>query len=180
MASPFVIHDPEFLRALGDAPRLDWVVDVDAHEGPVYIAHADALYFTSLPTPDWRVAIRRIALDGGRFPLAVDRVETVVENTSVANGMTLGADGHLLVCEQGSMAERAAISRVDPGARHPWPAAAPGGGTHLRAHPRLDWLIPLHDYIQGDNYRPRRLPSDGRTGRIARNRGLPHIEGVTP
>ena len=61
MASPFVTHDPEFVRALGDAPRLDWVVDVDAHEGPVYSAHADALYFTSLPTPDWRVAIRRIA-----------------------------------------------------------------------------------------------------------------------
>ena len=114
MASPFVTHDPEFVRALGDAPRLDWVVDVDAHEGPVYSAHADALYFTSLPTPDWRVAIRRIALDGERFPLAVDRVQTVVQQTWVANGMTLDADGHLLVCEQGSMVERAAISRVDP------------------------------------------------------------------
>ena len=78
MASPFVVHDPEFLRALGDAPRLDRVVDIDAHEGPVYVADADALYFTSLPTPDWQVAIRRIAVDGDRFPLAVDRVETVV------------------------------------------------------------------------------------------------------
>ena len=114
MAPPFVIHDPEFLRALGDAPRLDLVVDVDAHEGPVYSAHANALYFTSLPTPDWRVAIRRIALEEERFPLAVDRVQTVVQHTRVANGMTLDADGHLLVCEQGSMAERAAISRVDP------------------------------------------------------------------
>jgi uncharacterized protein GlcG (DUF336 family) len=114
MASPFVVHDPEFLRALGDAPRLDRVVDIDAHEGPVYIAHADALYFTSLPRPDWQVAIRRIALDGYRFPLAVDRVETLVKNTRVANGMTLDAGGQLLVCEQGSMAEGAAISRVDP------------------------------------------------------------------
>jgi len=112
MASPFVVHDPEFLRALGDAPRLDRVVDVDAHEGPVYVA--DAVYFTSLPTPDWRVAIRRIALDGNRFPLTADRVETVVKQTRVANGMTLDADGHLVVCEQGSMTERAAISRVDP------------------------------------------------------------------
>jgi len=62
MASPFAVHDQEFLRALGDAPRLDWVVDVDAHK-PVYVA--GALYFTSLPTPGWQVAIRRIALDGG-------------------------------------------------------------------------------------------------------------------
>jgi gluconolactonase len=114
MASPFIVHDPEFLRALGDAPRLDRVVDVDAHEGPVYVARADALYFTSLPTPEWQVAIRRIALDGERFPLAADRVETLVQHTRVANGMTLDAGGQLLVCEQGSMAEAAAISRVDP------------------------------------------------------------------
>jgi gluconolactonase len=114
MASLFVVHDVEFLRALGDAPRPDWVVDIDVHEGPVYVADADALYFTSLPTPDWQVAIRRIALDGERFPLAVDRVETVLKHLRVANGMTLDAGGQLLVCEQGSMAEGAAISRVDP------------------------------------------------------------------
>src|SRR5215471_3827276 len=114
MASPFVVHDPEFLRVLGDAARLDRVVDVDAHEGPVYIAGGDALYFTSLPTPDWQVAIRRIELDWDRFPLGVDWVQTLVKRTPVANGMTLDGGGQLLVCEQGSMAEPAAISRVDP------------------------------------------------------------------
>src|SRR5215470_13727947 len=85
MASPFVVHDPEFLRALGGAPRLDRVADIDAHEGPVYVVDADALYFTSLPTPDWQVAIRRIVLDGERFPLTVDRIETVLKHTRVAN-----------------------------------------------------------------------------------------------
>jgi len=95
MPPPFVIHDPEFLRALGEAPRLACVVGVDAHEGPVYIADADILYFTSLPTPDWRVAIRRIALDAERFPLAAERVETVVQQTRVANGMTLDFIGEI-------------------------------------------------------------------------------------
>jgi len=30
------------------------------------------------------------------------------------NGMTLGHDGHLVVCEQGTLSEHARISRVDP------------------------------------------------------------------
>jgi len=58
MAAPFVMHDPELLRALRDASQLDWVVDIDAHEGPVYVADADALCFTSQPTPNWRVRVR--------------------------------------------------------------------------------------------------------------------------
>ena len=36
------------------------VVEVDAHEGPVYVPCEDALYFTSLPAPD--VAIKRLSL----------------------------------------------------------------------------------------------------------------------
>ena len=42
------------------------VVATDAHEGPVYVASEDALYFTT-SRPD--VAIRRLQLDGARFPL---------------------------------------------------------------------------------------------------------------
>jgi hypothetical protein len=51
------------------AARLARVVAVDAHEGPVYAADEDALYFTSLPrigrlpAPGFpEVAIKRLAL----------------------------------------------------------------------------------------------------------------------
>ena len=87
------------------------VVDTDAHEGPVYVAAEDALYFTSVP-PD--VEIRRVALDGERFPVEPERVTTVPADTAAANGMTLGLDGALVVCEQGTLDRPAAITRVDP------------------------------------------------------------------
>jgi len=89
------------------AARLEHVADVDAHEGPVYVPAEHALYFTSPPRGrERRVAIRRLDL-GSR------RVTTLREPANGANGMTLGPDGSLLVCEQGSMAEPARITRVD-------------------------------------------------------------------
>jgi gluconolactonase len=88
--------------------RLVKVVDVDAHEGPVYLPHEDALYFTT------RSAIKRLALDGDRFPLAAERVTVARQPAGNANGMTAGGDGTLLVCEQGSDTEPARISRFDP------------------------------------------------------------------
>ena len=36
------------------------VLEVDAHEGPVYVPDEDALYFTSVPAPE--VAIKRLPL----------------------------------------------------------------------------------------------------------------------
>jgi gluconolactonase len=86
-------------------------VATDAHEGPVYVPGEDALYFTT-SRPD--VAIRRLALDGERFPLEPERVTTVRASTDAANGMTLGRDRRLLVCEQGSLTRRAAITALDP------------------------------------------------------------------
>jgi len=87
--------------------RLEHVADVDAHEGPVYVPAEHALYFTSPPRGrERRVAIRRLDL-GSR------RVTTLREPANGANGMTLGPDERLLVCEQGSMAEPARITRVD-------------------------------------------------------------------
>jgi gluconolactonase len=94
-----------------DVLQLIEVVATNAHEGPVYVAGEDALYFT---TTRPGVAIRRLALDGDRFPLAPDRVTTVRATTDAANGMTLGPDGRLLVCEQGSLTRRAAIRALDP------------------------------------------------------------------
>jgi hypothetical protein len=76
--SPFITHHDAFKDVLGDAPRLIKVIDADAHEGPVYMPDEDALYFTTLPMPldDPRpgfqnVAIKRLALNGGCFPVGV-------------------------------------------------------------------------------------------------------------
>ena len=76
------------------------LVATDAHEGPVYAPDEDALYFTSVPGP--AVAIRRLDLASGA-------VTTLVEDARAANGMTLGADGRLIVCEQNPPA----IARID-------------------------------------------------------------------
>ena len=54
------------------------------------------------------------------------------------------------------------------------------GAAGVSDRPRLAWAYPFHEYIPGDSRRPRRPKSDGRTGRIARSRGPPHSEGVTP
>jgi gluconolactonase len=90
--------------------RLTRVVETDAHEGPVYVASEDALYFTTR-RPD--VAIRRLALDGNRFPLEPSRITTVRAPANVANGMALDAEGRLVVCEQGTLWQPAGITRVD-------------------------------------------------------------------
>jgi gluconolactonase len=123
MASPargFVVHAPAFEEVLGDDPRIEDVIATDAHEGPVYAADEDALYFTTVPQRSGHldvtlplVAIRRLALDGLRFPLDPARLSTVRAPANVANGMALDLDGRLLVCEQGSHLERAAITRLD-------------------------------------------------------------------
>jgi gluconolactonase len=118
---PFETHDKAFAAVIGDAPRLVRVVDTDAHEGPVYVAAEDALYFTTLPRPGVipapgfpQVSIKRLALDGARFPLEPDRVTTVPVSaqTRLANGMALDREGRLVVCEQGTPADHARIGRI--------------------------------------------------------------------
>jgi gluconolactonase len=85
---------------------LEKLVEVDAHEGPVYVDTEHALYFTTLPTPGLHVSIKRL-------DLTTLEVTTVREDANGANGMTLAPDGRLLVCEQGTPNERARISAVD-------------------------------------------------------------------
>jgi gluconolactonase len=77
------------------------VCQTDAHEGPVYAAN-DSIYFTTRGG-----SIKCLALRSGG-------VREVIAEVTRANGMTLGHDGALVVCEQGSMTEAARISRVDP------------------------------------------------------------------
>jgi gluconolactonase len=89
---------------------LSKVAEIDAHEGPVYVADEDALYFTTLPR-DLHVAIKRLSLVTGT-------VEIVRTEANMANGMTLATDGRLLVCEQGTHVTRAQIAAVDRATGH--------------------------------------------------------------
>lgn len=102
----FEAHDPGFAAVAGDDPRLVKVADVDAHEGPVFVD--GALYFTSLPSAG-ASSIRCLELDG----LEAFSLTTIREDANGANGMTLGLDGRLLVCEQGSRSRPARVSAVD-------------------------------------------------------------------
>jgi gluconolactonase len=117
----FEVYDPEFEAVLGSAPRLVLVVETDAHEGPVYVPGEDALYFTTVPQAaepleagEPRAAIRRLALDGCSFPADSSRLSTLPAPVHMPNGMALGHDGRLVVCEQGTRSAPARISRVDP------------------------------------------------------------------
>jgi gluconolactonase len=95
------------------APRrisLVRVVETNAHEGPVYVPSEDTLYFTTVPSRREGAGPR---VDVKRLTLADRRVETVREDANVANGMTLGHDGRLVVCEQGTLETPARISSVD-------------------------------------------------------------------
>jgi gluconolactonase len=115
-----VTHDPRFSAVLGDAARLERVIETDAHEGPVYAAAEDALYFTTLPRADTEqergypeVSITRLALDADRFPLEPDRLSVIQASVRTANGMAADHSGALVVCQQGTPAEPAALVRVD-------------------------------------------------------------------
>jgi len=91
------------MTALPTATGPAVLAPVPAHEGPVYVAEEDALFFTSPPPA---AAIERLDLRTG----AVTVVRAAAGNP---NGMALAPDGALLVCEQGGFDEPARISRVD-------------------------------------------------------------------
>jgi gluconolactonase len=119
--APFVTHDPRFAAVTGDRPRLEQVMACDAHEGPVYVASEDALYFTSVPRsqgPGWapEVAIKRLELDGDRFPLERERLSVMRASANAANGMAADHESRLVICEQGDRSQSARISRFDPAA----------------------------------------------------------------
>jgi gluconolactonase len=92
------------LSPASTAAGLERLIATDAHEGPVYVEGEHALYFT---TSHPHVAIRRLDLASGEL-------STLRAHANNANGMTLGHDGRLIVCEQGSKAEPAAIVALDP------------------------------------------------------------------
>ncbi len=101
------------IRSVPAPVRPVLVIATDAHEGPVYAPAEDALYFTTSRSARG-VSIRRLQLDGLRFPLEPERVSLVRADANTANGMALDGDGRLVVCEQGTRSGRARISRMDP------------------------------------------------------------------
>ena len=162
---PFVTHDPRFEAVLGEAPQLVRVVDTNAHEGPVYVAEEDALYFTTVPVRNAhdvpQVAIRRIQLDGLAFPVDPRAITTVRERANVANGMALDHDGFLVVCEQGTRRTPARISRVDRRTGQAETVVAGLGGFRLnspndvvvRGDGSIWFTDPSYGHLQG--FRPR-------------------------
>jgi gluconolactonase len=136
---------------LAIAQRLDHLIDVDAHEGPVYVAEEHALYFTSLPRPGPRVDIKRLALDSMT-------VSVVRPDAGAANGMTLSPDGRLVVCEQlaGALSlvdrSRGARTLLVDGFNSPNDVVVKSDGTIWFTDPSYGWL-------QG--FRPRPLLRDG-------------------
>ncbi len=107
MEGCFHAHDPRFAEVTGPDPRLELVIATDAHEGPVHAADEAALYVTA------PAGIRRIDLDGGRFPLPASAAATLAADVANPNGMAMDGGGRLVVCEQGSLDRPARISAVD-------------------------------------------------------------------
>jgi gluconolactonase len=108
------VSEATYATRLSPAPKrtsLVRVVETNAHEGPVYVPDEDALYFTTVPR---RREGARPQVDVKVLALADGRVTTVREDANVANGMTLGRDGRLVVCEQGDLDRPARIARLDP------------------------------------------------------------------
>jgi len=147
----------------GFLARLEHLVDVDAHEGPVYVPGEDALYFTSVPRPGPRVDIKR--LDLGSLTVSLLRPDACA-----ANGMALGHDGRLVVCEQmgGAIAavDRSTGERellVD-GFNSPNDVVVKSDGTIWFTDPSYGWL-------QGFRPRPQLRDAvhrfDPRTGVVA-------------
>ena len=114
LTDAFTAYDASFSAVTGSAPQVMRVVEVDAHEGPVYVPEEDALYFTTTPRRGARALVKRLALDGDRFPLEPDRISIVPGRLAMPNGMTADHDGALVVCDQGGRADAARLSRVDP------------------------------------------------------------------
>jgi len=116
----FISYSKEFDDVIGSDPRFYTVIETNAHEGPVYVKKENALYFTTVPANSnipvhgfKEVAIKRIALDSNQFPLSASAETTVRVPSNMANGMTLDREGRLVICEQGTAATPARVSRMD-------------------------------------------------------------------
>jgi gluconolactonase len=187
VSSPFEVYDRDFADVLGDAPRLVRVAVTDAHEGPVYVADEDSLYFTSVPAGG-RSAIKRLHLPTGR-------VEVVCRSANGANGMTLDNQGRLVVCEQGSHLQPARITRISR--RHGRRETIVDGWRGLPLNSPNDVVVardgaiwftdPSYGFIQGFRPRPqagdyvyRHDPGSGQTEVVADSFVKPNGIALSP
>jgi gluconolactonase len=95
----FRAYHPRFAAVLGSSPRLVCVAATDAHEGPVYVAAENALYFTTVPrliNGDPELPIKRLALDKYSRLANGEREVVVKVCANAANGMTLGRRRNVL------------------------------------------------------------------------------------
>ena len=198
--TPFEWHDPEFSAVLGDAPRLEHVVSVDAHEGPVYAADEDSLYFTSLPARAGDaeppiVAVKRVELDGDRFPVDPDRVSVLLADANASNGMALDLDGSLLIAEQGSRARDAAVGRLDRATREHEIVVDRWGGLRfnspndivVRSEGTIWFTDPSYGFLQGFKPEPevgdhvyRYDPADDRVSAVVDSLDKPNGLAFSP
>jgi gluconolactonase len=133
------------------------VVATDAHEGPVFVADENALYFTSVPHRNGGppiVAIKRLDLESAR-------ISVVRADANVANGMTMDPSGSLLVCEQGTTSRPSRISRFDRSDGHLDTVVEAVGGRPLnspndivvKSDGTIWFTDPSYGWLQG--FRPR-------------------------
>jgi gluconolactonase len=128
------------------------LAQTDAHEGPVYVADEDALYFTSVPP----AALKRL-------DLATGDISIVLADANRANGMTLDAEGRLVVCEQGTFSTPARITRYDRRTGERETLVEDVGGLPLNspndvvvARDGSVWFTdPSYGFLQGFRPRPR-------------------------
>jgi gluconolactonase len=166
---------------------LEVVAETDAHEGPVYAADEHALYFTSVRRGT-EVAIKRLEL-------ATGRVDIVLGETNVANGMVLDREGHLVVCEQGTFETPARITRLDRATGNFETVADSCGGLPLNspndvvvARDGAIWFTdPSYGYLQGFRPMPQRRdavyrhdPTTGRTAVVAERFDKPNGLAFSP
>jgi gluconolactonase len=198
----FDVYEPEFGAVLGNSARLELVARTDAHEGPVYIPGQDALYFTTLPRAQQgpavaapQAVIKRIALDGLRFPAGPARLSVVPAQVHMPNGMTLGPGASLVVCEQGTLTEPARVSRVCPrtgqvdmivdawcGLRlnSPNDVVVRGDGTIWFTDPSYGYLQGFRPEPQAGDYVYRYDPRSGRLSVVADSLDKPNGLAFSP
>ena len=116
----FIAYSPEFHEVTGDKPKFYTVIETNAHEGPVYVRDEQALYFTTVPAnsnvpiaDSKQVQIKRIDLKTKHFPLDPAAAVVISDASNMANGMTLDREWRLVICEQGTKATWARLSRMN-------------------------------------------------------------------